>query len=260
MSVPTKIINCDKIDLAKKIREFEFAAIMEHKAGNIGGSIHCCIGQELDEVEIIDQLFDGDIVFSNHRSHGHYLAFTQDFDNMMEIIKTPPGAQHLYDPRGFYANGVQGGLTPIACGMAFAEKENESNKIVVCFIGDGTLGQGIVYESLNIAALWGLPIVYVVENNQYAMSTSVKNNVSLSLVHHSEKTSINRSIRDRFSAFGLEDFSEDRKIHRERLPGFIVIDTYRFCGHSGSDTRQYRTREEENEWKSKDRLGGYLLE
>jgi 2-oxoisovalerate dehydrogenase E1 component len=249
-----------RVQFARKIREFEYKVYEEFRAGNIPGSIHCCIGQELDEVEIISQLKEGDILLSNHRSHGHYLAFTKDFEGLMQKIKTAPGAQHLYNNKGFFSNGIQGGLTAIACGMAFAEKRNESSNIVACFIGDGTLGQGLLYESMNIASLWELPLVYIIENNQYAMSTATKNNVSRKVIDQNKSQSINNSIKERFSSFGLHDFSLDRAIDRDKLPGFVLIDTYRYCGHSGNDPLNYRDKEEERKWIKKDRLGGYLLE
>ena len=244
------------IILAKKIREFELKILREYKEGKLPGTIHCCIGQELDVVRLIKQLKKGDIITSNHRCHGHFLAYSENFDGLYkELHKQPSGvnqgrclSQHIHQD-DFYTTGVQGGLMPIACGMALAEKMKDSGNIVVCFIGDGTLGQGVLYESLNLASLWQLPILFVLENNQYSMSTSVKDNAA-------------GCIRCRFECFGLKEcwFNFDEVLTRDNLPMFMIIDTYRYCGHSGNDDRCYRTQEEENEWIKKDKLGGYLLD
>lgn len=243
--------------LAKKIRKFELKILKEYQAGKLLGTIHCCIGQELDVVRLVKQLNKGDIITSNHRCHGHFLAYSENFDGLYEELhKRPSGvnqgrclSQHIHQD-DFYTTGVQGGMVPIACGMAFAEKMKKSGKMVVCFIGDGTLGQGVLYESLNIASLWQLPILFVLENNQYSMSTPVKDTVA-------------GSIRRRFEAFGLKECwlnLGDSKLIRDNLPMFLIIDTYRYCGHSGHNDRCYRTREEEDEWVKKDKLGGYLLD
>jgi len=242
---------CGDIKLAKKIREFELEILKEYKDGKIPGTIHCCVGQELDVVRLIKKLHKDDIITSNHRGHGHFLAYTRNFRGLYdELHKKPEGvnqgkclSQHIHQDN-FYTTGIQGGMVPIACGMALAEKMKNSGNIVVCFIGDGTLGEGVLYESLNIASLWRLPILFVLENNQYAMSTSVKDDVA-------------GDIEKRFKAFGLK--KAHRKF-RDRLPAYIIINTYRFCGHSGRDDRCYRTKDEERRWLQKDKLKGYLLD
>lgn len=241
----------ENLELAKKIREFELKILKEHKEGIIKGTIHCCIGQELEEVEIISQLKPGDIITSNHRGHGHFLAYTKNFDGLYDELKgLPTGvnqgkalSQHLHQ-NNFYSTGIQAGMTPIACGMALAEKMKGSGNMVLCFIGDGTLGQGVLYESMNIAALWQLPICFVVENNQYAMSTAVNDAVA-------------GDIAMRFQAFGL-NITKISAIH-DALPSYLIIDTYRFCGHSARDQRVYRTKEEETERLKTDKLKGYML-
>lgn len=241
----------ETMELAKKIREFEIKVLEDFKKGIIKGTIHCCIGQEYEEVKIIEQLIEGDVVTSNHRGHGHYLAFTKDFDGLYnELCGLETGvnggkslSQHLHS-KNFYSTGIQGGMIPVACGIALGMKLKQSSNMVVCFIGDGTLGQGVLYESLNIASLWKLPICFVIENNQYAMSTSIKNNIQ-------------GSIEKRFLSFGL---NKSALIIRSNLPSFRVINTYRFCGHSGNDNRNYRSIEEEKKWIKKDKLKGYLCQ
>jgi 2-oxoisovalerate dehydrogenase E1 component len=245
-----QLVRMDTKSLARRIREFEVNLLREFREGKIPGTIHCCIGQEYDEVAIIGQLHPGDIVTSTHRGHGHFLAYTHDFQGLYDELRGLPSgvnqgraySQHLHKDN-FYATGIQGGFTAIACGMALAEKRKASGNMVLCFIGDGTLGQGILYESLNIVSLWSLPVCFVLENNKYAMSTSISEGVA-------------GSIEKRFEAFGLHKCDGD--IHKD-LPSYLIIDTYRFCGHSGRDTRCYRTIEEEQEYLKKDKLEGYLL-
>lgn len=242
----------EKIELAKRIREFEITLLDNFKNGKVPGTIHCCIGQELDIVNIISQMKEDDIITSNHRSHGHFLAYTHNFNGLLdEILGLPTGVnqgrafgQHLHF-KNFYATGVQGGLVPIACGMALAEKFNNTKNMVFCFIGDGTLGQGVLYESLNIASLWQLPICFVVENNQYAMSTKTNNVIA-------------GSIKKRFEAFNIQE-SDENNITR-MCPTYIILNTYRFCGHSGNDNRCYRSPDEEKLWIKNDKLEGYLCD
>jgi len=177
----------DKIDLAKKIREFECNIHKLYKEKKIKGTVHLSIGQEFHSVDLISQLKEGDIVCSTHRNHSHYLALTQDFQGLEDELRGLESgvnggkmlSQHIFRKDRFYANGIQGGFAPIACGMAWGLKLKGKDNIVMNFIGDGTLGQGVLYESLNIAVLFKLPIVFVIENNRYAMSTRVADNVDI---------------------------------------------------------------------------------
>ena len=149
-------------------------------AGRISGTTHTCIGQELSAVALARSLDrERDIIFSNHRCHGHYLAWTGDVEGLLaEVMGKSTGAcgglggsQHLHG-RGFFSNGVQGGIVPVAAGLAFAQKLDGRGGIVAACIGDGTLGEGTVYETFNIASKWQLPLLILLENNLYAQSTS----------------------------------------------------------------------------------------
>lgn len=245
------------------IRKFEERLQDLFARGLLFGTTHPYIGQEAVAVGVISALEEGDIIFSNHRGHGHFLAYSQDVDGLMAELMGKEtgvcggrgGSQHLH-LRDFYSNGVQGGIVPIATGMAFAEKLKGSGRIAVAFLGDGTLGQGAVYESLNIASLWQLPILYVVENNLYAMSTHVS-------------AAVAGCLSDRGRAFGIDSSemmtndveeinaksSEIVGLVRQRSkPYFLVIHTYRLAGHSKGDDRSYRPREEEEQWARKDPL------
>lgn len=227
------------------IRRVEETLLELFSAGKLVGTTHTCIGQEADAVGVVSALEpERDVVFSNHRCHGHYLAFTGDVEGLLaEVMGRATGtcggkggSQHLC--RGnFYSNGVLGSTVPVATGMALAERRKGTGAVAVVFMGDGTLGEGVVYESLNIASLWGLPIVFVVENNFYAQSTPSRLGVA-------------GSIPGRARAFGIEtaalattDVEEVRAaaiaaVDHARAscqPYFLVLDTYRFSPHSKGD-------------------------
>ena len=161
------------------IRRFEETLLELFAAGKLHGTTHTCIGQEADAAGVISCLEpERDVVVSNHRCHGHYLAFTDDVDGLLRevmgrvggVCGGKGGSQHLF-AGNFYSNGVLGSTVPVAAGMALAEREKGGGAIATVFVGDGTLGQGVVYESLNIASLWKLPLLVVVEHNGYAQST-----------------------------------------------------------------------------------------
>jgi len=229
------------------IRRFEERVLDEFSQGHLFGTTHTYIGQEANAVGIFDTVVSNDIVFSNHRCHGHFIAYGGDIHRLAAELMGKAtglcggrgGSQHICW-RNFYSNGVQGGIVPCATGMALAEKEKQSGQIVLVFLGDGTLGQGVVYESLNLASLWKLPVLFVVEDNLYAQTTSVH-------------LALAGSISARFEAFGIEctelETTNVLEIHRcaaeainrvrqRSRPGALVLHTYRLCAHSkGDDTR-----------------------
>jgi TPP-dependent pyruvate/acetoin dehydrogenase alpha subunit len=225
------------------IRRFEETLLALFEEGVLNGTTHACIGQEADAVAVMEYIEPGDHVFSNHRCHGHYLARTGDaFGLLAEVMGKDAGAcsglggsQHVFAP-GFMSNGVQGGIVPAAAGIALANQLRGSDRVSAVFIGDGTLGEGTVYETMNIAALWKLPLLVIVEDNQWAQSTPVNHNLA-------------GSMRARFEAFGVPvhevdttDVLElDRAAAREMAavraggPRVLLIHTYRLCHHSKSD-------------------------
>ena len=245
------------------VRIFEERLYDLFSKGLLFGTTHGYIGQEAVGVGVLNALSEEDIVFSNHRGHGHYLAYSEDIRGLMgELMGKATGccggrggSQHLH--RGnFYSNGVQGGIVPVATGMGFAEKICGSGRVAVVFLGDGTLGQGAVYESFNIASLWGIPIVYVVENNRYAMSTSVEEAVAGDMVARGRAFGIES---EEFESNDVE-IIYDRflqivdRVRSQSRPFFSVIHTYRLCGHSKSDDRSYRSKSEEESWAAQDPL------
>ena len=230
-----------------RIRRFEEIVIDNFAKGVFGGTTHTYLGQEANAVGVLVHLQEGDVVFSNHRCHGHFLAYGGDprslFAELMGkangVCGGRGGSQHL-QWKNFYSNGVQGGILPLAAGMALAEKRKGSGAIAICFMGDGTLGEGLVYETLNMAALWTAPVLFVVENNQIAQTTPVE-------------MAISGVIGDRFTAFGIpiseldsSDINEISEvagnkmsaIRRTGTPHALILHTCRFGPHSkGDDTR-----------------------
>ena len=243
------------------IRRFEERLTELFQQGFLFGTVHCCIGQEAVAVGIVNTMDKHDIVTSNHRGHGHFIALTDDVEGLMAeimgkqtgVCRGRGGSQHLHKDN-FYSNGITGGMIPIATGMAYAEKLKKSGGKVVAFLGDGALSQGVVYESWNMASLWELPILYVVENNLYAMSTSIYDHFA-------------GDIKKRAEAFGMKAtempdgdveqvYGAAKTIMQEiaqgTAPQVLICSTYRFCGHSKSDDLCYRTREEEEQWLAVD--------
>jgi len=226
------------------IRRFEERLLAEFSAGKLAGTTHTYIGQEADAAGIFHHTDPDDVVFSSHRCHGHFLAYGGDpyrlaaelMGKSTGLVGGRGGSQHI-QWRNFYSNGIQGGIVPVATGMAMAEKVRRTGKIVLVFIGDGTLGEGAFYESLNIASLWKLPILFVLENNGYAQTTPVEKGVA-------------GSIAGRFSAFGVPIWERDTTdvlqiasaaqeavgyVRSEIGPGCLLLKTFRFSAHSKGD-------------------------
>jgi TPP-dependent pyruvate/acetoin dehydrogenase alpha subunit len=227
------------------IRRVEESLLDLFAAGKLAGTTHTCIGQEANAVGVISHLEHGrDVIVSNHRCHGHYLAFTDDVDGLLREVMGKQGgvcggkggSQHLCNA-GFYSNGILGSTVPLATGMALAERERGGDAIVTAFLGDGTLGQGVVYESLNIASLWSLPILFVVENNFYAQSTPSRLQVAGELEARGAAFGIETA---RLASTDVEEIAAlagtaVASVRSERRPSFLVLDTYRFSPHSKGD-------------------------
>jgi TPP-dependent pyruvate/acetoin dehydrogenase alpha subunit len=164
-----------------RIRRFEETVLDNFPRGIFFGTTHTYIGQEANAVGVITPIRENDVIFSNHRCHGHYLAYGGDpqalFAELMGrltgVCGGRGGSQHLHW-RNFYSNGILGGIIPIATGMAMAEKYKQSGVVTIAFLGDGTLGEGVIYESFNMASLWKAPILYVLENNHIAQTTQIE--------------------------------------------------------------------------------------
>ena len=229
------------------IRKFEETVLDNFSRGIFYGTTHTYLGQEANAAGVLANICENDIIFSNHRSHGHFLAYGGDprklFAELMGratgVCGGRGGSQHLHW-RNFYSNGVQGGTIPIATGMALAEKYKQTGAVTIAFLGDGTLGEGVIYEAFNMASLWKVPILYVLENNHIAQTTPTGMTLA-------------GNILERFSAFGIQarqletaDVIEISTAGNEVLtqvrqdvsPQALILNTQRFGPHSkGDDTR-----------------------
>jgi TPP-dependent pyruvate/acetoin dehydrogenase alpha subunit len=231
-----------------QIRRIEESMLELYSRGVLFGTVHTCIGQESGCVGVAQALqADRDVVWSNHRGHGHYLAFTGDLQGLTSEILGKRGgvcggiggSQHLHRG-GFYSNGILGGTIPSAVGCAFAEKYKQTGGVAVVFMGDGALGEGIVYESFNIAALWELPILFVLEDNGYAQSTPKRYEHAGDLATRTASFGIPAT---RLSASDVLEVCRVAtrivgEIRHNSRPQFLALDTYRLSPHSkGDDNR-----------------------
>ena len=255
------------IEEAILIRRVEETFLELFSQGKLNGTVHTCVGEEFSAVAFAGQLEDKDFIFSNHRCHGHYIAFTKDYEGLIaelmgKEIGTSGGvgsSQHLCK-NNFYSNGIQGGIVPVAAGMAFANKLKENDAIGIVFIGDGTLGEGVVYETMNIISKWEIPLIIVCENNRYAQSTSQDINLA-------------GDILSRAKAFGIEcahsntwdtnQIIKDAKksieyVRKRQKPIFHLVDTYRLNPHSKGD--DFRDKDEIYNYRQKDPIEVYSKE
>ena len=246
------------------IRAFEEKAEQLYTLGKIHGTMHLSIGMEASAVGAIAALRPDDLILSTHRGHGHCIAKGADLNRMVAefmgkeagYCRGRGGSMHIADVEGgnLGANGVVGGGIPIAVGVGLSLKMQKRDQIILCFFGDGAANLGPFHEALNMAAIWKLPVVYVCENNQYAMSFSVKK--AFAIEH----------ISDRAAAYGMPGTTVDgndvlavyqavsQAVEQARAgagPALIENVTYRWRGHSKSDANRYRTREEIESWKQK---------
>ncbi|GAB3042274.1 thiamine pyrophosphate-dependent dehydrogenase E1 component subunit alpha [Virgibacillus ainsalahensis] len=244
------------------IRSFEETVEKLFQQGKIHGTMHLCVGQEATAVGACAPLTKEDKITSTHRGHGHSIAKGTEINGMMaELLgketgycKGKGGSMHIADLNvgNLGANGIVAAGLPLGTGAALTSKMKDLGYVVVCFFGDGASNEGAFHESLNLASVWDLPVVFFCENNLYGMSGSVKEMVNV------------ENIADRAQAYGIQgevingnDVLEvaattERAVEKARNgdgPTLIEAHTYRWKGHSRSDARKYRTRDEEKEWK-----------
>jgi len=234
--------------LAAGIRRFEQLLLDQFALGRVGGTTHTCIGQEIAAVGVTAALDRSrDCVFSNHRGHGHFIAYCGElFLLLAEIFGRPDGvcggrggSQHLH-LRNFYSNGVLGGTVGNAVGIALAEKRRGAGAVTCAWLGDGTFGEGIVYEAMNIAALWKLPILFVVEANSIAQTTPTERQLAGSMTGRCEAFGIpvaEISGADLDEALAAAARAVDAT-RAEQRPHCLISQVVRLGPHSkGDDTR-----------------------
>lgn len=262
----------EKIELYRqmmRIRRFEERSLRAYQAKKIGGFLHLYIGQEAVAVGCCSLMGEHDHVITAYRDHGHAIAVGMDTKPLMAELygkstgcsKGKGGSMHYFDPSNNYwgGHGIVGGQIPLGTGLAYGIKYQGQRGAAMAFMGDGAVNQGAVHEAMNLAALWDLPCIFVIENNRYSMGTS------------QNRSSAGPGLAERADAYGMNwtkcfghDVYEVRDTMNQVLtlardknkPSVVEIDTYRYRGHSVADPdKTYRTREEVDEYrKTKDPL------
>lgn len=258
---------CDML----RIRLFEEKVEQLFTQGEIPGSIHLCIGQEATAVGACAVLNTQDKILSTHRNHGHSIAKGSELNRMMaELLgratgycKGKGGSMHIADLGigNLGANGIVGAGISIGTGVALASKMKQLGYVVVSFFGDGANNEGAFHEGLNLAAIWDLPIIFFCENNQYGLSKSIKEMVKVGhIADRSASYGIPGEVVDGNDLFQVIE-AMGKAVERARSgegPTLIEAKTYRWRGHSRSDPRKYRSREEEMDWQTnKDPIARY---
>jgi pyruvate dehydrogenase E1 component alpha subunit len=245
------------------IRKFEEGAEESYMRGLVHGTMHLSIGQEASAVGICMPLKPSDQITSTHRGHGHCIAkgasvdrmFAEFFGKATGYCKGRGGSMHIADisQGNLGANGIVAGGIPIATGAALSAKMQKNGKVVVSFFGDGANNEGAFHESLNMASIWKLPVVYVCENNGYGMSTSTARSTAVADVASRAAAYSMPGVIVNGNDFSAVAEAATEAVNRARSgegPTLIECKTYRTRGHSRSDRNRYRTKEEIEEWKS----------
>ncbi len=242
------------------IRRFEEQAGRQYQMGKIKGFCHLYIGQEAVAVGSLAAAREDDYVVAAYREHGHALArgmtpnevMAELFGKATGVSGGKGGSMHLFDvERNFYGGwGIVGGHVPTAAGMAFASKYRGEDRVTLCYFGDGSVHQGVVHETMNMTALWDLPLVLIIENNHYAMGTALERASAVrDLSKKGEGFDIPGEQVDGQDVFAVYDAIQraTRRAREENRSTLLDIKTYRYRGHSMSDPAKYRTKEEVKE-------------
>jgi pyruvate dehydrogenase E1 component alpha subunit len=256
------------------IREFESRTQQAYQQAKIGGFCHIYSGQEACAVGTIACLEEGDPIVTAYRDHGHALAVGSDpryvmaemYGKITGVAKGKGGSMHMFDrPRHLYGgHGIVGAQTPLGAGLAFGARYTWEvlgegpKRVALCYLGDGALNQGAFHEAQNLAGILGLPVIYIVENNGYSMGTSIARGTTMphDLVLKAAGYGIKGLKIDGFDVLHVIDEFQPLvdECREEQKPGFVDLITYRYQGHSMSDPQKYRTKEEVDEWKSRDSI------
>jgi acetoin:2,6-dichlorophenolindophenol oxidoreductase subunit alpha len=244
------------------IRKTELKIESLFRSGVLRGTTHGCIGQESIPVALSEYInLDNDYLTGGHRSHGYAIAFTNSPVLLLGELMGKKcgfesgmgGSQHIHY-KNLYTNGITGGMVPVCAGLAFALKQKSDNGIAVACLGDGSMNEGYVLETLNLSCILSLPILFVLENNGFAMSTSVE----YATFQHFSNRIIGFGLRYSFCIANDYDNlktkigEEVNFVRLNRKPAFIEIETHRFSGHSKSDKREYISKERESFWLKND--------
>ncbi|HEX9461875.1 MAG TPA: pyruvate dehydrogenase (acetyl-transferring) E1 component subunit alpha [Alphaproteobacteria bacterium] len=239
------------------IRRFEEKAGQMYGMGLIGGFCHLYIGQEAVVVGMQAAIEEGDSVVTSYRDHGHMLACGMDPKGVMAELtgrrdgysRGKGGSMHMFSKeKHFYGgHGIVGAQVPIGTGIAFSHKYRNNSRVCLTYLGDGAVNQGQVYESFNMAALWKLPVVYVIENNRYGMGTSIERaSATTDFYHRGQAYGIPGEAVDGMDVLAVHEAGEKAIAFARSGKGPIILEmkTYRYRGHSMSDPAKYRSKEE----------------
>ena len=247
------------------IRRFEEKSAEAYSSGKIGGFCHLYIGQEAVAVGAISAIRKDDYVLTSYREHGHAIAKGMSCDSVMAELfgkvtgcsKGKGGSMHMFDKELNFlgGHGIVGGQIPLATGTAFASKYKGTDQVTLCFFGEAAVNQGAFHESLNMAQLWKLPCIYICENNQYGMGTSLERAMSLrDIAQKACAYEMASEFVDGMDVLAVRE-AVQRAVERGRksyFPTLIEVRTYRFMGHSMSDPGNYRTRAEIEKYQERD--------
>ncbi len=255
------------------IRAFEERVRSLFAGGLIPGLVHLCSGQEAVAVGVCSVLRQSDVIASNHRGHGHCIAKGARLDRLMaELMGRRDGygggrggSLHVFDPANgnLGTNGIVGGGIPLAAGAALSAKQLGRDSVAACFFGDGALNQGLLFEVMNMAAVWRLPVLFVCENNGYGEFTASEDVTAGHLLARGEVFGIASEAIDGMDVLAVQD-ATTRAVARARSgagPTFLVCTTYRYSGHHAGDKQDYKSEAEARQWQQKDpiiRLGRRL--
>ncbi len=258
------------------IRRFEEKAGQMYGMGLVGGFCHLYVGQEAVVVGMQAAITEGDTLLTSYRDHGHMLACGMQAKGVMAELtgraggysKGKGGSMHMFSrEKNFYGgHGIVGAQVPIGTGIAFALKYRDTQAVSLTYLGDGAVNQGQVYEAFNMAALWQLPVIYVIENNKYAMGTSIERaSARTDLYHRGQAYGIPGMQVDGMDVVAVKEAGEKAVDHARAGKGPYILEmlTYRYRGHSMSDPAKYRTKEEVQKVRQErdpiERLRGELL-
>jgi pyruvate dehydrogenase E1 component alpha subunit len=249
------------------IRRFEEKSAEAYSMGKIGGFCHLYIGQEAVAVGAISAIRKDDYVLTSYRDHGQAIAKGMSPDAVMAELfgkaggcsKGKGGSMHMFDKSIGFLGGhaIVGGQIPLATGVAFASKYQGTDQVTLCFFGEAAVNQGAFHESLNMAQLWKLPCIYICENNQYGMGTSLQRAMSLhDISQKAEAYEMAAEYVDGMDVLAVREATARavERARKEYLPTLIEVRTYRFMGHSMSDPGNYRTRAEIEKYQERDPL------
>jgi pyruvate dehydrogenase E1 component alpha subunit len=248
------------------IRQFEVACGENYSKGHIRGFLHLYIGQEATGVGALAPLDDRDYIVTHYRDHGHAIARGLDLNRSMAelfgrntgLSKGKGGSMHLFDVAKKFMGGhaIVAGQMPLALGLAFSQKYQETGGITVCFFGDGSTNQGMYHEVLNLAAVWNVPMLFFLENNGYGMGSAVERVRAGSPDFYTDvdKYGIDAVSVDGMDVLAVREATElaVKRLRAGEGPLFIEAKTFRYVGHSYADGQKYRETKEIDEWRMKD--------